>query len=43
MTYLYNLGSYITVLQSKRASANFVIFKIFCYIQESIQQTSILS
>ena len=30
-----------TVLQSKRA--NFVVFKIFCYIQESIQEGSTLS
>ena len=30
-----------TVLQSKRA--NFVVFKVFCCIQESIQEGSILS
>ena len=30
-----------TVLQSKRA--NFVVFKVFCYIQESMQEGSILS
>ena len=31
----------ITVLQSKRA--NFVVFKVFCYIHRSIQEGSILS
>ena len=30
-----------TVLQSKRA--NFVVFKIFCYFQESVQEGSTLS
>ena len=30
-----------TVLQSKRA--NFVVFKVFCYIHKSIQEGSILS
>ena len=30
-----------TVLQSKRA--NFEVFKVFCYIQESMQEGSILS
>ena len=37
-------GSYVhkpTVLQSKRA--NFVVFKVFCYIQGSMQEGSILS
>ena len=31
----------LPVLQSKRA--NFVVFKIFCYIQESVQERSTLS
>ena len=34
-------NSMYTVLQSKRA--NFVVFKIFCYIHKSIQEGSILS
>ena len=37
----YKLSSHSTVLQSKRA--NFVVFKIFCYFQESVQEGSTLS
>ena len=50
-SYIYNIGRnsggtsticlLYTVLQSKRA--NFVVFKIFCYFQESVQEGSTLS
>ena len=38
---LQNTKQAEVVLQSKRA--NFVVFKVFCYTQESIQEGSILS
>ena len=41
ITFLCICLSLHTVLQSKRA--NFVVFKIFCYFQESVQEGSTLS